>query len=77
VDGSLVVVFTNPKLELLISEEEGLKDKQCDYMIEKFLSKEILVRTEHGICSFRGGHRPSDDELLSNFENRTDRPSAK
>jgi hypothetical protein len=62
---------------LLIGEEEGLNDKQCDYMIEKLLSKKILIRTGHGTYSFRGGHRPSDDELLSNFENRPDRPSAK
>jgi hypothetical protein len=49
-------------------EDAGLNNKQCDHMIEKLLNKRILVRRGHGLYSFRGGQRPSDDELLSNFE---------
>jgi hypothetical protein len=53
---------------LKAGEDAGLNNKQCDHMIEKLLNKRILVRRGHGLYSFRGGQRPSDDELLSNFE---------
>jgi hypothetical protein len=69
----LTLEFTRQEY-IKMGSEEGLSDKQCDYMVEKLLNKNILVRKGHGVYSFRGGKRPTDDELLSNFENISNNP---
>jgi hypothetical protein len=46
---------------LEIGDEEGLKAKQCDYMVNQLVEKETLLRTGHGAYSFREGKRPSID----------------